>query len=391
MRKYITGLLALTLLAPQVLFAYTAIDGQERIRIDQPIEDNAYVVAGKSEVEANLAGDGYLFGGDILVNGKIGDNAVISGGRIETRNDIGGDALIAGGDIRIRGVILGDARIAGGDITLEKPVSGDLMVAGGDIRIDKEVEVGKDVGIAGGNVTFNGKTKGKAHIYAGVLSIDGVIEKDATIMVEDVKKIQIGPNAKILGNLTYYAPEKIPQLENIATGTKTYKPSSDFAYNMDGHRDYADEAHGAYDLYQLLFLLVFGSLLLVFARKYFNGLAKNVIASPVTSLFYGFLYFVLTPFAILLTCLTVVGIPVGMLMLATYIFSFVFAKLLALVVFTEVIAQRFREKMTAPWHGWAAFGMLAVVLALAEFLTPIVSLFAFGAVVVSVSQLGAKK
>lgn len=265
------------------------------------------------------------------------------------------------------------------------------MVAGGDIRIDKEVQVGKDIGIAGGNVTFNGHTKGKAHLYAGVLSIDGVIEKDATIMVEDAKKIQIGPNAKILGNLTYYAPEKIPQLENIAAGSKTHKPSSDFAYNVDGHRDYADEVHGAYDLYQFLFLLVFGSLLLVFARKYFNGLAKTVIASPVTSLFYGFLYFVLAPFAILLTCLTVIGIPVGMLMLAAYIFSFVFAKLLSLVVFTEAITHQFREKMSASWHGWAVFGILAALLAVIEILTPMAALFAFGAVVVSIGKMGTKK
>lgn len=54
MRKYITGVLALTLLAPQALFAYTAIDGKEQVRIDQPIEDNAYIVAGKTQVEADL-------------------------------------------------------------------------------------------------------------------------------------------------------------------------------------------------------------------------------------------------------------------------------------------------------------------------------------------------
>lgn len=48
--------------------------------------------------------------------------------------------------------------------------------------------------------------------------MDGVITKDVTIRIGKISGLHIGPNAKILGKLTYKASAVIPELEKIAIG-----------------------------------------------------------------------------------------------------------------------------------------------------------------------------
>ncbi len=59
------------MLVPSALSAYVAIDGQDQIRVDKNIEDNAYVTAGKLDINANTSGDLYAAGGEINITGNV--------------------------------------------------------------------------------------------------------------------------------------------------------------------------------------------------------------------------------------------------------------------------------------------------------------------------------
>lgn len=97
------------------------------------------------------------------------------------------------------------------------------------------------------------------------------------------------------------------------------------------------------------------------------------------------------PFAILLLLITICGIPVGLLGLAIYIFSFVFSKLLTLVVFSELITQRCSDKFDTPWKRWGVFCLLAVILTIVSGIDFIAAIFVFGALIIGIGKSWSQK
>lgn len=92
------------------------------------------------------------------------------------------------------------------------------------------------------------------------------------------------------------------------------------------------------------------------------------------------------PFVAILFFITVIGIPLGFLSLAIYIFSFVFAKVLTLVVFTGLITNIWSAKLPSSWHKWGVFLLLAVLLTFVNGIDMIAALFAFGALLLVIGS-----
>ncbi len=139
----------------------------------------------------------------------------------------------------------------------------------------------------------------------------------------------------------------------------------------------------AYVIYRFFSLVILGGLLLWLFGKFFGRAATLLKEAPGKSFLYGVLYFLLMPFVIILSFITIVGIPVGLLGLMTYIFSFVFAKLVVLVVFYKLILARFAPNLAATWQKWGVFVLLALFLAVISGIDFIAVPFAFGALILT--------
>ena len=103
-------------------------------------------------------------------------------------------------------------------------------------------------------------------------------------------------------------------------------------------------------VYQLLFLLIMGGLLLYFFGGVFKKTAAILRNSPGKSFLFGSLYIIATPVVILLCFITIIGIPLGFLSLALYIFGFVFVNVFTLVLFSELINTIWSHKITKTWQ-----------------------------------------
>lgn len=283
----------------------------------------------------------------------------------------------------------GDIKAGGGNIALENSASGDVNIGAGSIRIIRGVTIGRDLGIAGGDVVMHANVRGKADIFAGNLDLDGTIARDVNINIENAKNVRVGPNARIEGKLTYKSSERIPELEKIAVGGATYAGVSEVSQAKN-----AEEAFlgflTAYIVYRFLFLLVIGALLLILFPLFFGKTGAVLRASPGKSFLFGLLYFIVMPIIAILFFITVIGIPLGFLSLAIYVFSFVFAKVLTLVVFTELIANIWAEKLTASWHKWGIFLLLAILLTFVNGVDMIATFFAFGALLAVIARAFSK-
>ncbi len=386
MKKYISWLVLILAIVPHSLFAYTAMHWEEQLRIENNINDNLYTAGGKVDILGNIVGDLVLAGGELMVSGNVSDNAMIAGGNIEMNGTFGNDLIVVWGDIRIKSPVSGDIKAAGWNIVLESSASGDVNIWGWSVRITKGVIIGWDLGVAWGSIVINGLVMWKADIFTESLDFDGIITKDASLGIVDIKNLHIGPNAKILGKLTYKAQERIPALEKIAVGWATYAGVSEFSNMEQDNKEMLYGLVSAYAIYRLLFLLIIGSLLLLIFKNFFQNTAITLRTNIGKSFLFGVLYFILMPILAILCFITVVGIPIGFLALAVYVFSFVFAKVITLVVMSELINTTWSTTISKWWQKKGVFLLLAIILTVVSGIDIIAILFAFGALIIMVGK-----
>lgn len=141
-----------------------------------------------------------------------------------------------------------------------------------------------------------------------------------------------------------------------------------------------------YLVYRFLFLLIVGSIFLHVFPQFTRKTAEIVHKTPGKSFLFGLLYLILLPVVALLCFITVIGIPLGLLSIAIYVFGFVFAKLITLVVMSELINTVWKEKLSKSWQRWGVFTLLALLLALVSGIDFIAALFAFGAILLFIGK-----
>jgi hypothetical protein len=108
--------------------------------------------------------------------------------------------------------------------------------------------------------------------------------------------------------------------------------------------------------------------------------------NPGKSFLNGFLYFILLPIISIVCFITVIGIPIGFLLVALYIFSFVFAKIITLIILSELIIQKLQNRITGPWQKWGIFVLLAIILTLVSGIDFIATVFVFGAIITKIGN-----
>lgn len=305
--------------------AFTYQSGRS-LSVLETVNDDLYANGSRVSVESPINGDLVAFGQDVSVVSDVSEGSVLAGANLEIRGKTGDDLKAAGMEIRLSG-----------------PVAGDAVLAGRSVHIGSGATVSKDLVVAGGDVYLDGTVAGKAEIRAARLYLNGSIGRDANLHVGEVI---VGNNARINGNLTYWSPKSNPGLENVTTGEKRFV---DVGTERQAEGVFA--LVGAYFLWKMLFLFVFGSLALFFFRRGSHRVSEMLAVSPWTSLFAGISYFVLLPIAAVVFAFTVIGIPISILLFAVFALSFVFYELVGTVVWSAWAIDRYDKggKKNVSW------------------------------------------
>lgn len=139
-------------------------------------------------------------------------------------------------------------------------------------------------------------------------------------------------------------------------------------------------------VYQLLFLLIIGGLLLYFFGGVFNKTATILRNRPGKSFLFGSLYIIAMPVVILLCFITIIGIPLGFVSLALYVFGFVFVNVFTLVLFSELVNAIWSHRITKTWHKRGIFFLIALLLTVLNGPGFILALFTFGAFMILIGK-----
>lgn len=319
---------------------------------------NVYTAGGNVTVTSNIAGDLVAAGGNVLIQGNVEQDLIAAGGTLNISGDIGGDIRVAGGNVTITGPVNGDAIVAGGNLTLARSsrVGGDLIIAGGNVTV--EVPVTGRVRIMGGRVTINSEILGPVEVTAR-------------------RDLVFGPQSSIPEKVTYHG-RKPAELKD---GAKV--PTIEFKKLEFPRKKLAARFFAAAVLFKLIAFLIAALLLLKFLRRRATAIVNKAYENPWVNLGWGLVFAIVLPVAAVIAFATLVGVYVGLILLAWLFLAAILVSIMAAMFFGSVLMKWFKQDHSLRWQtatlGVIALGLIGLVPVLGPLVFLVLWLITFGA------------
>ncbi len=284
-------------------------------------------------VSRSLSDDRFIAGTDLIMTEEVPGDAILVGGRIATSGAIHGDEVAAGGQLELGADVDGGLYVAGGRVHLDGKVGRNARIAGADVEVGPQAEVQGGLTIGGGRVEFNGRVGKYLQIGARSARINGHVGGDLDVASAE---LDVGPNAVIDGQLTYYGP----RAATIAAGAQIRggvhyverKPSPE-------HR----RGFGAGAWIWLIGWFIAGSILLALFPGFARSASNSALQRTGLALLLGFAVLVCVPVAAILLIASVIGIPLALLLLASYLVLLPLGYLASAVAIGEWLLLRLRR------------------------------------------------
>ena len=240
----------------------------------------------------------------VTARGSIDDDYYAAGGVVDIDADVAGDVIAAGGTLRLRGIVEDDVRVAGGDIVIDTSIGDDLAASGGSVLLSGAASVGGNAWLAGGEVQIAGTVDGNLRVIAADITLSGRVRGDVELEGGD---IQILESARIDGNLLFHGPRPvITDFDTQVGGQVSYER---------GETEYGDRGFG---LFFSITLVVASILFYLMFPQYTVASVRRIRTDPFTSLGLGFIFLVATPVLAFFSMIIVLGLWVGLSVLALY-------------------------------------------------------------------------
>ena len=265
-------------------------------------------------------GDKYIFEDNAVLEESVNGNVYIFGQNVEIGKDV---------------VILGNAFVGGNSVTIEANVSGTIFLLGENAVVNGECQdlyafstnfilgenayVERDVKVAGNNVTIKGSINRDLVSAASNTSIGG------------------GLFTKVVRNIAYSGTlDASDEIKEKAVEFKTDLNVEEAETEISA---IGEKIAGAFlAIGKIISISTSVLITLIFAFVFKNRNEEN--EKYVKNIFIGMLYLILTPIVAVLIMLTIIGLPVGLLILLLYIL----ALLVTIPVAIVSIAQKaFKE------------------------------------------------
>jgi hypothetical protein len=353
------------------------------IVVSLPFGDDLYVAGGKVVVAEPVAGDLLAAGGNMILNGSVG-----------------GDLQIAGGSLILNSAVEDDVRAVGGEIVFTSTAGGDLIAYGGDVTIPTGAVVNGDVVVGAGNLHLGGTVRGNLRVHAGSLDLSGTVLGDANLYGTDKvhlkgriegetvlvgREIELAPGASFGKGVTYWRKDGEMDFGLAPVGGQLRfdpelmikeKAELPFPSERQVKRGLA-AAMGGLFIGTFLSGIVVIVLAILLMKGVFREAGDVLYRSYLKSTGVGFLVLLLLPLVGFLALITVVGIPLGMLILVIFAFSLLFGRVITAVAFAAWIERRRSAEWGTGRLLLVSIGLFAAIklVSLAPFIGWLVVLF----------------
>ncbi len=302
--------------------------------------------------------DVYMVGATVQVLANVEGDVVVAGGSVTIVNSVSEDVLAAGGAVTITANVDDDIRSVGGSVAVAGNVGDDVAVAGGSVSLEPGSTVGGRAWLAGGTITVAGHVGRELRAAGGEIILAGTIGGDVELYAES---IEIQPSAVIKGNLSYSAPYEAvihegARIEGVVTRQE-----------LDLHRDFGGPGWGlGGSLVFFLSLAVSAIVLFLIYPHVSTTVVQRLQDAPFKSLGLGLLVFFATPFVVLMLLVSVLGVPLGLTVLALYFVALIVGLLVGIIWIGDLGFRRLgkipdESKWIRAWSIIAAAAILLII------------------------------
>lgn len=316
-----------------------------------------------------ISGDVYMGGGNVTSSGTINGDLLAGGGTITVSGKVSGDIAAGGGTITITSEVTDDIRAGGGNITLQGRVGGDVVAGGGTVHIGGP-GVGGDVVVGGGSIRVDAPVSGKIMVGGGDVYLNSTINGNVEV---DADKLTLGSGAVLNGNLTYSSGREV-----ITENGATVKGQTVFNKRQDVHKDRQAVAAivSGFILWKLAALLVAALVVGLAFRRYAREITERVVNNTWSELGRGVAVLILMPITSVILLVTVVGIPLGIIGLLTFVVTMMVMWILSPIVLGSILSRYF-FKHESHRITWQTILLGAIVFSIIDLIPFIGGLFNF--------------
>ncbi len=308
-------------------------------------------------------------GGDIIiVKERVTGDFLAAGKSVAIQAAIDGDLTAAGAGVVIEQPVEGYALVAGRKVEVNGPVRNDLWAAGA--TIDVNAPVGDNAILAGRNVNLNSNAavRGDARIAAGTATIEAPIERNLNIVARtarldseiggtveaSVQRLTVLPGTLIRGDLLVHGPYP-PDISPEA------KVLGQVRFN-----EVAARSQWSWLLWWWLFgfaaLLILGLVAVALSPLWTDRVAAKIHERPGASALIGLAGLLVTPVVAGLLLFTIIGIPLGLILLALYLVAILLSGVFVAYRVGGWLLERSNRRHAAPWLRMTAGALLVSLL-----------------------------
>jgi cytoskeletal protein CcmA (bactofilin family) len=276
---------ALALPAPAGATEFHKSDTYELSK-DETVKSDIFITGARARIDGTVEGDVFFFGQSIDISGHIK-----------------GDAIVFAQSVRINGQIDGNIRSASNNLTITGTVGKNVLTFNEVVNLDSAGKVGGSLMAMSQSVGIDGKLGRDLVLMAAETTISGTIDGEVRLKGHN---LSIGTSAQVGGPIRYEG-------DNPASVASAAKLASPVEFTKKEHKSEYTEGH--YYLWRVIWtaaFVLFGLVLFLLLPKFAEETVKagERFGAP---LGLGVLVFFAVPIAALLACITVVGIPLGVL------------------------------------------------------------------------------
>lgn len=315
---------------------------------DDTVKSDIFVTGARARIDGTIDGDLFFFGQSIDISGHIK-----------------GDAIIFAQSVRVNGQIDGNIRSFSNNLTITGTVGKNVLTFNEVVNLDSAGKVGGSLTAFAQSVGIDGRLGRDLMVMAGETIISGTI--DGEVRAKG-RNLSIGSSAQVAGPIHYEGDNPA----SVASGAKLATPVE---FTKMRHKSRYTEGH--YYVWRVIWtaaFVLFGLVLFLLLPKF---AAETVSAgerfgAPVGL---GVLVFFGVPIAAVIACVTVVGIPLGVLTLGLWLLALFCAE----IVVGTVVGNWILGK---PADTWGLIGRMAAGFVIVRIVyTPLANLHVIGALV----------
>lgn len=292
--------------------------------------ENDVFAAGATVNVQGAGGDVHAVGNTVSINGNVGGNIYAGGNSVTINSPVGEDVTAAGNSVTIGGPgIDGNVRAAGATVTLIAPVSGSVLTAGEYFELNEVVS---------GDLRFTGN------------------------------RISFGDNAKVDGTVYLRVGQEIDVPASVASADRvTVEQANPAGMTSDAGEIARQSVRGFWPVWLAgfgwtVFIFILGLIWLALARKRSERGYLVFAQKPFKSLGVGILGLSMFFGLVVVTALTLIGIPLVPIVLLALVLAWILGTVAGAYFVTRRIGAAFGQDFSALWVRVLAMALGLVLL-----------------------------